>query len=893
MKFSFKFSNIFGAVYKKGNLVFTGDGNTLISPVGNRISLFDLKNNKSCSLPVESYFNFTTSAVSPDGTTLIAVNEEGDAHLISLISRSLIHRYNFKHSVSCVKFSPDGKYVAVAKGRAVHVFRSPGKYLGEYNPFVLEKVFLGPYDDVTCLDWTSDSAQIICGSRDTTARIYSMKKSKKFRICTFSGHGDVLVGVFFEENSLNAVTISANARIDLWEANMPLSGLVDVRYEPPVTKKRCEDDELDDEVDLMRGELRETQLEEEGEKSEEDEPNESLKKEKLRYRLNVKKQLKKDSAKITTAAYHKSTRILVVGRDDGAFLLYELPEVNMIHSLSIANTSISSITFNNTGDWLAMGCENHGQLLVWEWQSESYILKQQGHSSAISCLEYSGNGQYIATGGEDGKVKLWNTLTGFCFVTFKDHSSCVTAVRFARNGKFVVSASVDGTVRAFDLMRYRNFRTLTTPRPVQFSSLAIDSSSEFVAAGGQDVFEVYLWSLKVGRLLEVMAGHEGPVISVDFNPGLASTELVSASWDKSIRVWNAIDSSMTNEAIQLGSDCLAVTYRPDGKEFAVATLDGQISFFDPVTARQTGYIDGKNDLASGRSDTDLITAKKTQQGKAFTSLCYSADGDFIIAGGQSKYVCIYSRKEEIIVKRYEVTQNRSLDAIDDFINRRKMTEFGNINLVEMRDDGTNKIRLPGAKKTDMAARSFKPEIRVFSIQFSPTNHAWAVASTEGLLIYSLDAGTLFDPYLLDESITPNSIRAAKKQKKYSSAIMMSLRLNEKPLIKEVVEYVPPAEIEIVSTNLPETYVEKLLDFIASVMDNSKFIEFYLIWVKHLLVRTKSPPLNVLLALQKSVHRKYQDLSKLANFNKYSIMLIRKMGALNQVADTEEDVEMTM
>jgi len=30
----------------------------------------------------------------------------------------------------------------------------------------------------------------------------------------------------------------------------------------------------------------------------------------------------------------------------------------------------------------------------------------------------------------------------------------------------------------------------------------MDSTAEFVAAGGQDVFEIYLWSMKIGRLLE-------------------------------------------------------------------------------------------------------------------------------------------------------------------------------------------------------------------------------------------------------------------------------------------------------------------------------------------------------------------------------------------------------
>lgn len=36
----------------------------------------------------------------------------------------------------------------------------------------------------------------------------------------------------------------------------------------------------------------------------------------------------------------------------------------------------------------------------------------------------------------------------------------------------------DGTVRAFDLVRYRNFRTCTSPRPVQFNCVAVDPSGE-------------------------------------------------------------------------------------------------------------------------------------------------------------------------------------------------------------------------------------------------------------------------------------------------------------------------------------------------------------------------------------------------------------------------------
>lgn len=50
--------------------------------------------------------------------------------------------------------------------------------------------------------------------------------------------------------------------------------------------------------------------------------------------------------------------------------------------------------------------------------------------------------------------------------------------------------------------------------------------------------------------------------------------------------------------------------------------------------------------------------------RAFTSIAYSADGNCIIAGGQSKNICIYHVAQGILLKKFEVTQNRSLDAVD-------------------------------------------------------------------------------------------------------------------------------------------------------------------------------------------------------------------------------------
>jgi periodic tryptophan protein 2 len=84
-------------------------------------------------------------------------------------------------------------------------------------------------------------------------------------------------------------------------------------------------------------------------------------------------------------------------------------------------------------------------------------------------------------------------------------------------------------------------------------------------------------------LVFLFSDHEGPVSSLNFSPIPLSSLLVSVSWDKTSRIWDAVSSaaSLTREAINLTSDGLAVCFRPDGQQVAVAFLDGHISICDP------------------------------------------------------------------------------------------------------------------------------------------------------------------------------------------------------------------------------------------------------------------------------------------------------------------------
>lgn len=549
-----------------------------------------------------------------------------------------------------------------------------------------------------------------------------------------------------------------------------------------------------------------------------------------------------------------------------------MPEFSNVHTLSISQEKISSVAISPSGEWLAFGARKLGQLLVWEWQSESYILKQQGHYFDMNTLAYAPDGQNIATGGDDGKVKIWNTTSGFCFVTFTEHSAAISAVEFAKQGQVLFSASLDGTVRAFDLIRYRNFRTFTSPTPVQFSCLAVDPSGEVVAAGSTDSFEIFLWSVQTGKLLDVLAGHEGPVSSLAFSP--TGNQLASGSWDKSIRLWNVFGRSRAVEPFQLNADVLSVAFRPDGKEIAASTLDGQVTFFDVALGKQTNVIEGRKDVSGGRKADDRMAASNNSSGKSYNSLAYTADGQCLLAGGNSKYVVIYDVRDSVMVKKFQISQNLSLDGTEEFLDSRRMTEAGNLDLIDDRGEESDledrlDHTLPGATRGDMSKRRYRQEARTKCVRFSPTGRAWAAASTEGLLIYSIDDTLHFDPFDLDIDLTPQSLLSVLAGHEYLKALVMAFRLNEKSLIQKVYESIPRPDIKLLARQLPVTYLAQMLRFVSEHLEKSPHLEFDLTWANNLLaahgrfLRDRSGEYaSVFRILQKGLMDSEQSISKM-------------------------------
>lgn len=158
MKTSYQFANLLGSVYTAGNVVFTPDGETVLSPVGNRLSIFHLGRNTSTTLPFETRKPIARVALSPTDPDLVLVADvDGRSLLADIRRRSVIASIHFKRPLRAAKFSNDGKYIAISHGPQVQVWKVPSTIGRQFNPFELHRTYTGHFDDVLSIEWSRDS----------------------------------------------------------------------------------------------------------------------------------------------------------------------------------------------------------------------------------------------------------------------------------------------------------------------------------------------------------------------------------------------------------------------------------------------------------------------------------------------------------------------------------------------------------------------------------------------------------------------------------------------------------------------------------------------------------------------------------------------------------------
>lgn len=200
--------------------------------------------------------------------------------------------------------------------------------------------------------------------------------------------------------------------------------------------------------------------------------------------------------------------------------------------------AVVSVTANES--LVASGGED-GAVRLWELNGRRLVRLLRGHTGWVFATALSADGEIVASAGEDGVIRLWRTHTGEPMGALTGHTRRIRGLAFASSGKTLVSGAEDGRVWAWDVERLALLRAMDTPGcPVW--SVSIGCANTVVAAGGEDEF-VRLYELDTGQLLDEKAAHRDWVRSVHFAPEVPL--FASGSGDRSVRIWSAADRRLT------------------------------------------------------------------------------------------------------------------------------------------------------------------------------------------------------------------------------------------------------------------------------------------------------------------------------------------------------------
>lgn len=884
--------HLLGASYRGGGLAFAPSGTALLLAVGGRVQELELAHARARTLPYEATRDVAALALAPSGKAALVVDSAARAALLALPAARPAARVSLRlPAVAAAAVAPSAPRAAFASADAVEVWDLPETPVPQYAAFDRVARFGTGAAARGSLCWSPDSRHLAVGARDGVTTVYALLEGVPrhylIKPLVLYGHRDAVVFVRFC-GKRGLVTMSQDGVLFCWRLRfnelpketdradsdseeeptqrkyfVPLEAKLMSRHfvkKGGATRARCASTheslitvgmsngvfalfQLPNEMVAQESEQFDSGLFEIGEMRKRKNARERKKKRKHRSKN------KADSAAANSKEEHDPSNDDPADGLDDVVPVIPFTELTVLHTLSASKSAITDIAFNNDGDWIAMASSQSGQVVVWEWRSETHILKQQAHVQAATAAAFSPDGRAVATGSNDGRVKLWGVATGFCVATFTEHDAAVSAITFAAND-VIVSASMDGTVRAFDIRRYRNFRVMVGPPPRrQFGSVAVDAAGELVAAGCVDTFEVIVWSLRTGQVLEILNGHKGPVSGIAFRPRRGT--LATSSWDRTVRIWDMYERKGNCESLEHSKEVLSVCFRPDGKEFATCTMSGEILLWDVEKGTVAGTIDGARDAALGRLKESRTVAELKGY---FQSLSYSADGRFLLAGAASKHVCIYHVPEgsrPTLMSKVVVTENQTYDGLLDRLNSKNLTVSGHaMDTIADDDVGAenygevriaDRSSLPGASSEAQLRRKKLLKAEVKCVHACATGRLWTAVTTEGVLVYGDGAevggggGFVFDPTNLDIDVTPEAASKAAARGDYSIALSIALRLNERNCLNEVVERVPVESIDLVVNEIPVIYFARLMLLFSWRLDNTPHLEHNLRWASKLML----------------------------------------------------------
>lgn len=238
---------------------------------------------------------------------------------------------------------------------------------------------------------------------------------------------------------------------------------------------------------------------------------------------------------IMGAGVSSNSNYLVAVEEMGNILVFDntTPLPDSIYSISMGTSYAFSIHTSPNSEKMTVGASN-GKLQCYKLSDGAQLFNINAHSSWVTAVQFSNDNLKIASGGNDNKIKIWDT-NGVLLQTLNGHTDDIVALRFNSANDTLWSASLDNTIRC--------------------------------------------WNANSGALLQTLVVSNSDILGMDYNK--PTNTIVTVSKDKWIRFLNATTLQFKDSIIQANNaEPSSVAFSSIGTSIVTGTSNGLVTKYD-------------------------------------------------------------------------------------------------------------------------------------------------------------------------------------------------------------------------------------------------------------------------------------------------------------------------
>ena len=300
---------------------------------------------------------------------------------------------------------------------------------------------------------------------------------------------------------------------------------------------------------------------------------------------------------IATGSGDASARIWEMG---GKYASGGLKSVKLLphgsDTRDLKNKDVTTLEWSSNGELLATGSYD-GVARIWS-RSGALLHTLRGHHGPIFSLKWNKLGNYLLSGSYDKTTIVWDVSesTGYIVQQFTDHQAPALDVDWKDNDTFA-SCSTDKTVQVC---------RVGTPRPIkvyvghtdEVNGVKWDPSGRYLASCSDDC-TAKVWEVDSDRTgpLHDFNLHKEEIYTLKWSPNSDLFPLLAtASFDGTVMLWNVADGSRYRIFDRHRDSVYSVAFSPSGDYLASGSLAGQMYIWDIEQGRQIKSYKGKGDI---------------------------------------------------------------------------------------------------------------------------------------------------------------------------------------------------------------------------------------------------------------------------------------------------------